>query len=251
MKDKPNEWVAISDLMSGVMAVVMLFFIVSSIKAAIDKTVMNREISDLKSQIEEQVKTENRLKSLISENMEQLHEFDILDKAAKLSAEQERKLDEMLYELKGTIISKDSRRFLNFDVEESKITLKDGVFSSGSACINRKASNILPELNKAIEVFFVKFPSGRVYIEGHTDNQPVKNPVLDIDKFCTVYDDNYTLSAARAREARKLLLSGSDNDNENRIVVAGFGSSTPIDVLNPSSSKNRRVEVRFILDNVN
>ncbi len=27
MKDKPNEWVAISDLMSGVMAIVMLFLL--------------------------------------------------------------------------------------------------------------------------------------------------------------------------------------------------------------------------------
>ncbi|WP_180799790.1 OmpA/MotB family protein, partial [Vibrio parahaemolyticus] len=106
----------------------------------------------------------------------------------------------------------------------------------------------LPELNKAINVFLTKFPLGRVYIEGHTDNQPVKNPVLDFNKYCTVYDDNYTLSAARAREARKLLLSEHLDNNENRIVVAGFGSSNPIDIEDPSSAKNRRVEVRFVLD---
>ncbi len=29
MKDKPNEWVAVSDLMSGVMAVVMLMLVVA------------------------------------------------------------------------------------------------------------------------------------------------------------------------------------------------------------------------------
>ena len=31
MKDKPNEWVSISDLMSGVMAVVMLLLVMSDI----------------------------------------------------------------------------------------------------------------------------------------------------------------------------------------------------------------------------
>ncbi|WP_140325248.1 hypothetical protein, partial [Vibrio parahaemolyticus] len=84
---------------------------------------MNREINDLVQQIEEKNKVEERMKLLISENMEQLEDFNELDQAVKLSAEQERKLAEMLYELKGSIISNESRQFLNFDVRDSKITL--------------------------------------------------------------------------------------------------------------------------------
>lgn len=43
MKDKPNEWVSISDLMAGVMAVVMLLLVMS---------VLQKTYSDLKHQQE-------------------------------------------------------------------------------------------------------------------------------------------------------------------------------------------------------
>lgn len=79
----------------------------------------------------------------------------------------------------------------------------------------------------------------------------MKKPVTDIRRYCTVYDDNYTLSAARAREARKMLIEGLNGQNISRIVVAGFGSSNPIDTSDPSSAKNRRVEVRFVLNSAN
>ena len=83
-------------------------------------------------------------------------------------------------------------------------------------------------------------------MEGHTDNIPVSQPVTDFQRFCTVYDDNYTLSAARAREARRLLIGNLDDTIAKRVIVAGYGDSQPINGLSPESSANRRVEVRFV-----
>ncbi|MEN9502435.1 MAG: hypothetical protein RI964_1720 [Pseudomonadota bacterium] len=87
-----------------------------------------------------------------------------------------------------------------------------------------------------------------ILVEGHTDNAVVNAPVIDYKRFCTVYDDNFTLSAARAREARKFLLGTLDVDTARRIVVAGYGDSRPLPAIDPSDAKNRRVEVQFLME---
>ncbi|MNR27897.1 flagellar motor protein MotB [compost metagenome] len=84
-------------------------------------------------------------------------------------------------------------------------------------------------------------------VEGHTDNVPVSRPVTDYARYCTVYDDNYTLSAARAREARKLLVLALDGQQSLRVIVAGYGDSRPKPGLNPASAENRRVEVQLVV----
>ena len=48
MKDKPNEWVAVADLMSGVVAVVMLLFIVSVLQQAAYKVKTQEELKKYK-----------------------------------------------------------------------------------------------------------------------------------------------------------------------------------------------------------
>ncbi|MNC72974.1 flagellar motor protein MotB [compost metagenome] len=84
-------------------------------------------------------------------------------------------------------------------------------------------------------------------VEGHTDNLPVSRPVTDYERFCTVYDDNYTLSAARAREARKLLIQALEPQQALRVVVAGYGDSRPKPGVDPASALNRRVEVQLVV----
>lgn len=77
---------------------------------------------------------------------------------------------------------------------------------------------------------------------------PVKHAVIDLHKFCAVYDDNYTLSAARAREARRDLIGTLDDVDARRLIVAGYGDSRPLPNLPPSDPRNRRVEVMFTVD---
>ncbi len=132
------------------------------------------------------------------------------------------------------------------DTEAGKITLKEGAFRRGSACIEPEAKAAFAQVEERIAEYLQQNPGGRIYVEGHTDDKPVKAPVTDLRAFCTVYDDNITLSAARARQARLLLLGRSSPEAARRVIVAGYGDSQPLPGLQASDERNRRVEVRFV-----
>jgi chemotaxis protein MotB len=78
----------------------------------------------------------------------------------------------------------------------------------------------------------------RIYIDGHIDNLPVKNPNT-IAKF----KDNQELSAARALAVYRVL--AAEGVPGNLIIHRGFGDNRPI-VSNDTPegrAKNRRVEI--------
>lgn len=210
MKDKPNEWVSISDLMAGVMAVVMLLLVVS---------VLQKSFSDLK------------------------HKQEI----EKGAASQREKVNHMLAELKHSLSGTANEGLVAIDVNAQKFTLRDGVFSRGSACITEQAKQAFISIEVRIVDFLREFPDGKVYIEGHTDNLPVSRPVTNFQAYCTVYDDNFTLSAARAREARKLIIASLDSAKAKRVVVAGYGDSQPIPGIAPEEAQQRRIEVLWTI----
>ncbi|BBR19162.1 TPA: OmpA/MotB family protein [Enterobacter roggenkampii] len=210
MKDKPNEWVSISDLMSGVMAVVMLLLVMS---------VLQKTWSDIKHKQE----------------MEQ-----------GVNAQRAR-VGEMLGSIKTTLDGTANEGLVALDVNSQKITLRDGVFNRGSACIASQASQALATIETQVVRFLTEFRSGQVYIEGYTDNLPVTRPVTNFESFCTVYDDNFTLSAARAREARKFIVGDLAQAFARRVIVAGYGDSQPIPGVAPEDARQRRIEVRFVL----
>ncbi|MCB1659853.1 MAG: OmpA family protein [Pseudomonadales bacterium] len=208
MKDKPNEWISISDLMAGVMAVVMLLLVMS---------VLQKTYADLKHKQE----------------MEQG------------GAAQQKKIAQMLNDLKQSIEQQGASNLISFDIADGRITLKDNIFEKGSACITPLAAQAFQNIDTKISAFLEANPLASIYVEGHTDSLPVSRPVTDYARFCTVYDDNFTLSAARAREARKLLISKLDELKSKRIIVAGFGDSHTLSNLEPTDGRNRRVEIQF------
>ena len=205
MKDKPNEWVSISDLMAGVMAVVMLLLVMS---------ILQKTYADLKHQQE---------------------------------LAQKRKIDNMLNELKTSVQQQGATDLIIFNTDEARITLKDNIFEQGSACITPLAASALQSIQGKIAIFLQSNPNASVIVEGHTDSLPVSRPVTDFSRFCTVYDDNFTLSAARAREARKLLIGNLTEREAKKFIVAGYGDSQSLSGINSTDPKNRRVEVQFMM----
>ncbi len=206
---KPSEWVSISDLMSGVMAVVMLLLVIS---------VLQSTYAEMKYQ----------------------QELEGSEKSQK------QQLTATLNEIKNAVAIQGGHDLIDFNIEQGKITLKDSVFAKGSACITPQAAQSFTNIQDKIASFLQQSKQAGIFVEGHTDNIPVSQPVTDFQRFCTVYDDNYTLSAARAREARRLLIGNLDDTIAKRVIVAGYGDSQPINGLSPESSANRRVEVRFV-----
>lgn len=208
MRDKPSEWIVIADLMSGVVAVVMLMLVVSVVQKQVAEKRHNAEMTQ--------------------------------------GAEAQRqRIATVLTEMQSAFAQKGASGFIAIDAAAGKVTLKERAFRSGSACIEPEAKAAFAQVEKRIAAYLQQFRGGQIYVEGHTDNETVKSAVLDQHAFCTVYDDNYTLSAARAREARKLLIGSTDTESARRIVVAGFGDSHPLAGLDPSDARNRRVELRF------
>ena len=214
MKDKPSEWIAISDLMAGVMAVVMLLLVVS---------VLQKSYAELKHKEE------------MAQNRD--------PRQAKVRA--------MMGELQKSLGDAVGSGMVTLDMDGRTITLRDGVFSRGSACVTDQSKAAVASIEAKLAAFLDDFPDGRIYVEGHTDDRPVSRPVTEYAAFCTVYDDNFTLSAARAREARKLLTRGLDGSSSKRVVVAGYGDSQPLSGVEPEDSRQRRIEVRLVLPEAN
>lgn len=213
MKDKPSEWIAISDLMAGVMAVVMLLLVMS---------VLQKSYAELKYKQE-------------------------MARLAQIKDPRQQKLNQLLDALSASLADSTGKEMVALDPSARKVTLRDGVFNRGSACLSIASQPALTSLRQKLTTFLRDFPEGQIYVEGHTDDRPVAHPVTDYAAYCTVYDDNYTLSAARAREARKLLASELQESDTKRIVVAGFGDSQPLAGIPPADARQRRVEIRLVI----
>jgi chemotaxis protein MotB len=221
MKEKPNEWVSISDLMAGVMAVVMLMLVVSVLqnKAAEAAMVVEKQQMEATRQAER----------------------------SKGDEAQRAGLSKLLAAMQSDLQRTGETDLVDVDIQNRRLTLPDNAFGRGSACITQAAKGALTLLSARVATFIQDYGQGQVLVEGHTDNLPVSRPVTDYERFCTVYDDNYTLSAARAREARKLLIQALEPQQALRVVVAGYGDSRPKPGVDPASALNRRVEVQLVV----
>ncbi|GAB5339721.1 OmpA/MotB family protein [Pseudomonas fluorescens] len=221
MKEKPNEWVSISDLMAGVMAVVMLMLVVS---------VLQNKAAEAAIAVEKQ-------------QMEAARQ----EERSKGDAAQRASLSKLLAAMQSDLQRTGETDLVDIDIQNRRLTLPDNAFARGSACITPEAKGALTLLSARVATFIQDYGQGQVLVEGHTDNLPVSRPVTDYERFCTVYDDNYTLSAARAREARKLLIQALEPQQALRVVVAGYGDSRPKPGVDPASALNRRVEVQLVV----
>lgn len=208
--------------MSGLMAVVMLMLVVS---------VLQKNASEIAYK-EELAKAEVAYKEELAKAKESKN-----DPVAK-----------MMKALNTMIQTRSATEFISLNTRTNRMTLRDGVFERGSACLKPEARAAVESVQKYLADFLRENLTAHIFVEGYTDNLPVKNPVVDYQRFCTVYDDNFTLSAARAREARRYLIGSLDQGAARRIVVAGYGESKPLFGVDPADSKNRRVEVLFMIE---
>lgn len=202
---KQNDyWVSISDLMSGVVGVLVLFFVVSIL------TIVGTQIA--------------------------------------AQEEKQRGAREVVQKLSER--SRDTYQGIEFFSNNGLIRLADSSFSQGSACINQSDKDFLRhQMSEIIIDELSKNSKLGVQIEGHTDIVPVSTSKTSNAHTCAPFDDNYTLSAGRAREARNALFSDVDSTQADwirRVSVVGYGSDRLIDPENPESQKNRRVEIRFV-----
>ena len=137
------------------------------------------------------------------------------------------KMQDVLFEdiSKGRldIMLKDDVLLVRLDSQDS--------FDSGKAGLKPAAKIFLDKLGKILNT-----SSGRVRIEGHTDNMPVM--------FSERFVSNWDLSAARAASVAAALITRS-GVLQSRLVVAGFSDSKPLEsnATKEGRAKNRRIEI--------
>lgn len=129
---------------------------------------------------------------------------------------------------KGSVSTRDVEVVISIESEV--------LFRSGSASLNAAAKSTL---NKVIATINEKFPNHDIRVIGYTDDQKITRTRNE-------WDDNWELSAGRAREV--LLYIHGRGISEKRLGLAGYGQERPV-VPNTSTEnrqKNRRVEIVVI-----
>jgi chemotaxis protein MotB len=226
--------------MAGVVAIMVLLFVMSTIRGALAAATA----------------AEARL---LAESRERNARTELAASRAQALARQSREgaeLTALFDELRRESLNIELSNAVDLAPAERRIRLQDATFSLGSACLTPAARAVLVRWSiRSFRPFLERHPDIRLAIEGHTDGRAL---VVDANTFiarpghrrnlrCALFDDNFTLSAARAREAREAML-GADGHAwptqlADRVMVAGYGSSRPRQGLSPDDPRHRRVEI--------
>lgn len=177
---------------------------------------------------------QDQLTMLLQEKMSKLAEREAM--INKLQGEidaQNAKVAALLNSVKDAL--------LGFSSEELTVTQKDGkvyvamsdklLFESGSAQVNKQGKKALEKLAEVLK----KQTDIDVFIEGHTDNKPIKT---------VQFKDNWDLSVIRATSVVRILTKEYDV-NPLQIVPSGRGEYMPMDTNDTAGGRahNRRTEI--------
>ena len=154
--------------------------------------------------------------------------------------------------IERTLKESGSSKGITFLPEKGIIRLEDSSFAQGSACLDSNLKKTFQEkFAPLIQKSMIDNRFLDIQIEGHTDAAPVNGVKANIIQVCSPFDDNYTLSAGRAREARKALFAKiTSSELIQRISVVGYGPDRLLNKENPNAASNRRVEIRFIIRDI-
>ena len=151
----------------------------------------------------------------------------------KMIDQQKKKVKDLLSSVKDAL--------LGFSSDELTVREQDGkvyvamsdklLFESGKAIVNQQGKEALGKLAQVLN----KQTDIDVYIEGHTDNVPIKT---------AVFQDNWDLSVIRATSVVRILTQ-TYGVNPLQIQPCGRGEYKPVDVNTSSEgrARNRRTEI--------
>lgn len=245
--DSADYLISVSDMMSG-----LLFIFIITLMTF----VYNFQLAEQQAQLE-QVQLKQAEEHAQNELVRLERRNELLDNTRKIQRE-------MLEEIKNEL----SRRGIQVVVVENQgvLRLSENAieFQSGRASLNSSERDKLIEIGSVLAIVLPCYTAtpptslecsdeaeGKlesVFIEGHTDNQPVGTN--------SPFEDNWDLSAKRAITAYHVLQNSVTQLMElNNIVgdplfsVSGYGAGRPINEhAEPTpDSGNRRIDLRFIM----
>ena len=170
-----EEWISIGDLMAGVIPVVVLMFMVAALQSQLAAA-----------------------ENVEREQQEQRRKLELAATAAALRA---RGVVGALEAFSANVQRRGLGDVIEVDVAGRRILLQEATFRSGSACLSARVNAALQEQSAGLRELLMSSSEVEVVVEGHTDNEPVGR-LPSRGYACALYDDNYTLSTARARQAQ-------------------------------------------------
>ena len=199
-----------------------------------DTTRLGQAIRDYRKSLYSNLSEQEKLTMLLKEKMEKLAEREAT--INKLQAEvdaQNARLQSLLNSVKDAL--------LGFSSDELTVTEKNGkiyvamsdklLFESGSAQVNKQGKEALGKLAEVLK----KQHDIDVFIEGHTDNKPIKT---------VQFKDNWDLSVVRATSVVRILTKDY-GVNPLQILPCGRGEFMPVDNNESVEGRahNRRTEI--------
>ena len=199
-----------------------------------DTTRLGQAIRDYRKSLYSNLSEQEKLNMLLKEKMEKLAEREAT--INKLQAEvdaQNARLQSLLNSVKDAL--------LGFSSDELTVTEKNGkiyvamsdklLFESGSAQVNKQGKEALGKLAEVLK----KQHDIDVFIEGHTDNKPIKT---------VQFKDNWDLSVVRATSVVRSLTKDY-GVNPLQILPCGRGEFMPVDNNESVEGRahNRRTEI--------
>ncbi|MFR6284153.1 MAG: OmpA family protein [Odoribacter splanchnicus] len=199
-----------------------------------DTTRLGQAIRDYRKSLYSNLSEQEKLNMLLKEKMEKLAEREAT--INKLQAEvdaQNARLQSLLNSVKDAL--------LGFSSDELTVTEKNGkiyvamsdklLFESGSAQVNKQGKEALGKFAEVLK----KQHDIDVFIEGHTDNKPIKT---------VQFKDNWDLSVVRATSVVRILTKDY-GVNPLQILPCGRGEFMPVDNNESVEGRahNRRTEI--------
>lgn len=205
-----------------------------------ERDAMSRNLDDLRKTNTDLINTKDNLATLtskgaatIEKSLESLKEKDL--KISRLQDALTRK-DSVTLALVTSI-----KRAVGVNDPDIEVNVEKGVvyisiadkllFKSGSYQVSDRAKEILGKVAKIVQ----DKPDFECMVEGHTDNVPIKNPVLQ---------DNWDLSVKRATSIVRLLQVDFGIDPK-RLVASGRGEYIPLTSNDTAEGRatNRRTRI--------
>ena len=208
----------------------------------------NKTLAGLEVDTTRQGRKIRELQNLLSSNMTQQEKMDALLQSQRRDlAERERTINDLKTiiqrqnDMVNGLLSQVTDALIGFSSDELTVQMRDGkvyvamsdklLFKSGSADVDKRGKEALAMLADVL----TKQPDIDIFIEGHTDNIPIKT---------ARFTDNWDLSVLRSTSVVRILTI-EYKVNPTQIIPSGRSQYFPVsDNANPDGrSKNRRTEI--------
>ena len=219
---------------------------ISGLETTIDG--LEKRVARLESDTARLGKEIRGLQKLLTSNLTQQQQMDAMLKSQRETlAERERTINDLKAiiqkqnEMVNGLLAQVTDALTGFSADELTVQMRDGkvyvamsdklLFKSGSDAVEKRGKEALAMLADVL----TKQPDIDMFIEGHTDNVPIKT---------TRFTDNWDLSVLRSTSVVRIL-TAEYKVNPLQIIPSGRSQYFPVaDNATPDGrSKNRRTEI--------